>query len=346
MVVSRSSVARLDPPFTEADWERAGCPKAPPLSSPYLDPPFDWGSILDDKGEILSPEDFRLLDTWWGGEVYFGGTYLGLNAMRCYRYEASVALATPRMSRKFGSLPAILQDTHEIGAQFLRQPDLADTLWPAETYNVPSQAYDIDLAFTATAYSPIPALAALLMGAATKNQKVVITFLSAGSGQYVWQVRKGASPWPTTEPPDPKEELFSGPVWLPLDATQHSAATPDPVNGAGLYDLDFEGNTDSFLPGDGAVDAWVYSSLDPRSPYKLGYVELIAKHQFRLARGAYVRAFLGPNHRLDELVGGRGRSGRFRQLRGGDDLPLCSRLHPEHVHWGAPLWVSGEWGPS
>lgn len=275
-----SNAARLDPAFTEADWTAAGIPKVSIPSCPGLDPPFNWAEYLDEDGEVLKPADFQLLNKWLGGEVYTGGTYVGLNALRCYRYEATVAGTARSPSRKFGTLDAIVEDTLDIGAQFLRQTDIADLTWPEGGDFVPFDEADIVSVFS-SAVTPIEALLTRL---SVQDRKVVFTFLMAGTGSYVSGFM-GKDHAPT----DPKATI-TAPVWLTFDDRVHDDESPDPINGAQLFDLSFGGDTDTFLPHTTAVDAWVYATLDPRSPYKLGFVQLIAEQLATLLRDLFVKS--------------------------------------------------------
>lgn len=270
--------ARLDPPFTEADWVKAGCARVEIAPCPGLGPPFDWADLLDEHGEIMSPDDFRLLKTWWGGEVYEGGTYLGLNAMRCYLYEASVdgTLDPTRQSRKYGNISAILQDCHEVGAQFLRQTDIADLTWGQNGGLVPYERADIDAVLEPGRI----ALTNLLTRAALQHQKVVLTFLTAGTGAYVkqtsgWADDASTGNWPT----DPKAEIGAGLAWFPFDYALHQGQL-DPVDHRYHPEhVRFEGDISAFLPDE---EDWYFSSLDPRSPYKRAFIRVIAQRAARL----------------------------------------------------------------
>lgn len=212
----------------------------------------------------------------------FDSNHLGFNAPRVLHYETTGEM-------KYGDTPNVLRDLATLGATYFRQPTAVDLTWPVDPFTnelarVPVESGHGELRAVldrAGVTTNLTSLFQYLILQATDGEwnltgtplKVVLTFLNVQSPHgniadpedELWSPQRKANSNDTVvQLPWSGDHATKRITWW--DGTEYAFDAIGGVYGAA--------RTLSGAPGDGTV---LFEGLDPRSPYKLMYVYLIAR---------------------------------------------------------------------
>lgn len=286
--------------------------------------------------EMLDPRTGEMLtaEALGGPPAIATGAYVGLTAVKFYFSEDGRA-------SKFGTVSDILTDigASGLGVSFVRQTGFADLEWPGDEVPVAdgteASLSDLSATIGGTLMPTYRKLADVFQQASAANVKLVLTFLRiAAGGAWAGSTRL------STEPTDPLGEgdadtttwLNWGEVGTTHVGTVEAEAyrREDGTTAWSINDTlslvgDQEGVIDVSSAAGNAAQ-WVWSTLDPRSPYKLRVVQEIARQWVEVLERARTAAGVAALSDVVESIELYNEVNRKTVFRGSDGSPLQSSM--------------------